>query len=195
MSEDEEEEEMDDTDDIVVTKPAPLYAVGSYVVAVYDDEWYIAQVEAEEPENECPGFLLLKYMERKGPNQFVWGSKDMLKTIDTDILREVEPPIPVSSRLWGLPKDVVKDIDRLMRVKWSIIVLCVTFKADLSFKNSCLSMSPTGTVILHFLNFSFVPMSCPYLELQYCLCFVLFCFLVVNSSQCSIIDHTFELLK
>jgi hypothetical protein len=33
----------------------------------------------------------------------------------------VEPPIPVSSRLWGLPKDVVKEVEKLFRVLWSII--------------------------------------------------------------------------
>jgi len=67
----------------------------SYVAAVYDSKWYVAQVEGEEPENECPGFTLLKYMERKGENQFVWGDgKDTLKTIDKDILRIVDPPSP-----------------------------------------------------------------------------------------------------
>jgi len=50
-------------------------------------------------------------MERKGNNQFVWGSgKDTLKTINKDIICIVDPPIPVS-RLWGLPKDVVKSIE------------------------------------------------------------------------------------
>ena len=33
----------------------------------------------------------------------------------------MEPPIPVSSRLWGLPKDVVKEVEKLFRVLWSII--------------------------------------------------------------------------
>lgn len=110
-------------DDLVQpTKYTLLHPVGSYVAAIYDREWYVAQVEAEEPENETDGYSLLKYMERKGNNQFVWGSgKDTLKTVNTDILRRVDPPIPVSSRLWGLPKDVVKDIEKRMRVKWSII--------------------------------------------------------------------------
>jgi hypothetical protein len=122
-SDEEEEEEMDD---IMATKPsAPLYAVGSYVAAVFDQDWYVAQVEAEEPENECPGFTLLKYMEIKGHNQFVRGSgKDSLKTINSDVLRVIDPPIPVSSRLWGVPKDVVKEIEKLKRVKWFFIVKC-----------------------------------------------------------------------
>jgi hypothetical protein len=122
----DEEEEEEEMDDVMATKPsAPLYAVGSYVAAVYDQDWYVAQVEAEEPENECPGFTLLKYMERKGHNQFVWGNgKDTLKTINSDVLMVIDPPIPVSSRLWGLPKEVVKEIEKLKRVKWFFIVKC-----------------------------------------------------------------------
>jgi hypothetical protein len=50
----EEEEEMDDMDVAMASKQAPLYIVGSCVAAVYDDEWYTGQVEAEKPENECP---------------------------------------------------------------------------------------------------------------------------------------------
>jgi hypothetical protein len=61
-------------------------------------------------------------MERRGPNQFVLGQKvDKLKTINRDIVMEVDPPIPVSSRLYGLPKNVVIQIEKLIRVKWSII--------------------------------------------------------------------------
>ncbi len=58
----------------------------------------------------------------EGPNQFVWGQKiDKLKMINTDIVMKVDPPIPVSCRLYGLPKNVVNQIEKLVRVKWSII--------------------------------------------------------------------------
>ena len=54
----------------------------------------------------------------------MWGSeKDTLKTINRDIIRKVDPPIPVPSRLWGLFKQDAKDVDRFLRVQWSIIVL------------------------------------------------------------------------
>jgi len=79
-------------------------------------------VEGEEPENECEGFTLLKYMERRGDNQFVWGKKDTLKTHNGDILLQVDPPEPVSSRLFGLPKIVYNEVDKLFRVKWFIIL-------------------------------------------------------------------------
>jgi hypothetical protein len=109
-------------------KQAEMFPVGGYVAAVYDGDWYVAQVEGEEPEEETEGYTLLKYMERKGNNQFVWGSgKDTLKTINKDILCIVDPPIPVSSRLWGLPKDVVKNIEKILRVKWSILLVLNRF--------------------------------------------------------------------
>ena len=40
---------------------------------------------------------------------------------------KVEPPIPVSSHYLGLPKDVVKKVEKLFRVKWSIIILLFYF--------------------------------------------------------------------
>jgi len=54
-----EEAEMDSDEDYnyelpdlldPVKKPPP-YAVGSFFAAVYDRQWFIAQVEGEEPEN------------------------------------------------------------------------------------------------------------------------------------------------
>jgi hypothetical protein len=60
-------------DDCVSQKKPPAFSVGSFVVAVYDGNWYMAQVEVEEPENECKRFTLLKYMDRKGHNKFVLG--------------------------------------------------------------------------------------------------------------------------
>lgn len=110
-------------DDCVSQKKPPAFSVGSFVVAVYDRNWYLAQVEGEEPENECEGFTLLKYMDRKGHNKFVWGEvNDLLKTINTDILLAVDPPLPNSSRFWGLPKDDLKKVENLFMVKWSIII-------------------------------------------------------------------------
>jgi len=47
----------------------------------------------------------------------VWGSDDTLKTINSDMMRVDPPPIPISSRLLGLPKKVVKEIEVLMSSK------------------------------------------------------------------------------
>lgn len=91
---------------------------------VYEKKWYLAQVEGEEPEDETEGLTLLKYryMVRVGNNQFIWGKgTDKLKTLHSDILLRVQPPIPVSSRYYGLPKDVQKEVEKLFRVLCSII--------------------------------------------------------------------------
>jgi hypothetical protein len=39
-------------------KQAEMFPVGSYVAAVYDGDWYVAQVEGEEPEEETEGYTL-----------------------------------------------------------------------------------------------------------------------------------------
>ncbi len=61
-------------------------------------DWYIGQVEGEDPDQEEEGYTLVKYMEKKGHNRFVWGTDDILKTSNNDILLLVDPPIPVSNR-------------------------------------------------------------------------------------------------
>jgi hypothetical protein len=153
--ESDSDQDYDEEEEVDRPKPAPEHAVGSFVVAVYDGNWFIAQVEAEEPENECEGFTLLKYMERHGNNQFSWGQKiDQLKTINTDILAKVDPPIPISSRHYGLPKDSVKKIETLFRVLWSIFYLKMlkglsVRKDFLSNGNVGVRLIDTGTVRLN----------------------------------------------
>jgi hypothetical protein len=99
------------------------FSVGSFVVAIYDDLWYIAQVESEQPEDKIPGCILLKYMTRKGFNQFHWDDKvqDLLRTDRRDIIMPIDPPIPVSNRYWGLPKEKLQELQKNSRVNWSII--------------------------------------------------------------------------
>ncbi len=79
-------------------------------------------MEGEDPDEESDGFTLLKYMSRIGHNQFVWGNHvDRLKTNNADILLKVESPVPISSRFFGLPKEILKKVDKLFLVTWSII--------------------------------------------------------------------------
>ena len=128
----------EDEDDGLVRKAVSEYSVGEYVVAIYDQDWFIAQVEGEEPENECDGFTLLKYMIRKGKNQFVWeedGKADLLKTINSDILLKVETPIPVTNRFFGLQKDLVKKVETLFRVKWFTFVTNIFRNILISLQN------------------------------------------------------------
>ena len=89
-----------------VYEPISGYTVGSFVVALYEMKWYVAQVEGEDPDEETEGFTLLDYMHRKGFNQFSWGDRrDILKTNNKDIICAVNPPIPISSRAMGLKQE------------------------------------------------------------------------------------------
>jgi hypothetical protein len=94
-------------------------------------------MEGEDVEDEFEGFTLLKYMERRGENQFVWGQvRDTFKTNNQDILLKVEPPVPVPSRLFGLPKNVVAEVEKLFRVKWwSITFFLLNLFADKTYGN------------------------------------------------------------
>jgi len=96
--------------------------VGTYVAAVYDNAWYICQVEGEEEEDETPGFTLLRYMNFMGHNQYFWDEKpDILKTNHLDILCKTSFPVPVSSRYMGLKKEDVVKVDKLFRFLVNIL--------------------------------------------------------------------------
>jgi hypothetical protein len=145
--EEEEEEELPELDQAGAEAGAgpssgntALYPVGSWVVAVYKAEslaeWYVAQVEGEEPEEEEEGYTLLNYMERCGFNQFRWGKKkDVLKTRDRDILLKIDPPIPVSSRYMGLPKHLVDKVYHHFGSSGYLFVGIFTFFPFFHFKN------------------------------------------------------------
>ena len=147
MSSNEEEEEQEELPEVdqagaeggagPSSGTAELYPVGSWVVAVYRAEWYVAQVEGEEPEEEEEGFTLLNYMERSGFNQFRWGKKkDVLKTRNCDILLKIDPPIPVSSRHMGLPKNLVSKVYHHFRVQW--LFICWNLFCLFSFQKNIL---------------------------------------------------------
>jgi hypothetical protein len=146
------DEELLDVDDPIEGsskdfQPLNQYLVGSFVVAVYEKAWYIAQVEGEDPDQESDGFTLLKYMSCIGHSQFVWGNHvDHLKTNNSDILLKVELPVPISSRFFGLPKEILKKVDKLFLVMWSII-----FTFILSFSRWGLDqhLPAQATVLVH----------------------------------------------
>ena len=118
---------------------SPTYNVGEYVAAIYDGLWYIAQVEGEEEDEEVTGFTLLRYMNRKGHNQFYWDSKpDLLKTNNKDILCKTQPPIPVSSRYVGYPKNVLKNVDTLRLTIFWLIFFILPCVPVVFFHNNCL---------------------------------------------------------
>jgi hypothetical protein len=54
---------------------------GSYVIARYDNEWYVVQV-VDNQENVQAGYILLHYTGKKGRNHFMWNKEkdDLLFT-------------------------------------------------------------------------------------------------------------------
>ena len=117
---DQGEDVNEDPDDVVASEePCDLeeeYSVGTFVVAMYEEEWFIGQVERERD-----GLVLVKYMKHSGghiKNSFMWpGKSDMLKTNVDDIVCKVDPPIPISSRAHGLNLKDMKIFDKKL-VKW-----------------------------------------------------------------------------
>ena len=94
----------------------PDYQVGSHVVVKYDNLWYIAQVEGEDPDDEQDWFTVMMYMDTKGNNQFIWGKIALLRTRNNNIICAVDPRVPVSSRDYGLAK---ADLDKV-RIKMQL---------------------------------------------------------------------------
>lgn len=82
---------------------------GQFVSAIYQGDWYIAQVIAVTSDAEIASLhpYSLSYMTRKGPNMFVWPDRrDELLTFHEDILTRVGAPIPLTSRgFLGLNKE------------------------------------------------------------------------------------------
>ena len=92
---------------------AATLKVGEYVAARYGDTVYVGIVEGVDPEDERDNYTLVKYMEKKGPNEYVWGKLDLLYTADDDLLCRVDPVVPVNNRTLGLNQDDFKKIKNI----------------------------------------------------------------------------------
>jgi hypothetical protein len=98
------EEDDEDEDDPAESESgaAVEYPVESFVVAVYQNQWYVGQVQnkEEEPEaEEGDHYVILSFMERiKDNNSFKWPLRpDILNMLKEDILFPCKHPIPTSS--------------------------------------------------------------------------------------------------
>ena len=85
---------------------------GTYVVAVYEGEWFIAEVCKDQKQVKT-GYTRLRYLVIKGVNCFSWGDKpDLHITLEEDIILSNVNPEPVTSRGYlGLKK---KDHERVL---------------------------------------------------------------------------------
>ena len=96
-SEDEVElEQTEEADSDLESLPEPgatSYKTGQFVVADYEDEWFLAEVALEQ-EDVAKGYTRLKYMAIKGANSFSWGLRpDIHFACNEDILLPVIPEL------------------------------------------------------------------------------------------------------
>ncbi len=104
-------------------RPPTTKIPGTMVVAVYEGEWFIAEVmEVEDQERGVPGgYTRLKFMAIKDNNVFAWPNKeDRVITYNEDILLENIHPIPLNSR--GPFGRNEKDLKRVH--SWIVVVYC-----------------------------------------------------------------------
>jgi DDE superfamily endonuclease/helix-turn-helix, Psq domain len=119
------------------------FTPGSYVVATYEREWYVAQVE-DVQDNVATGYTRLRYMAKKGRNRFMWEKPDILSTLDQDILMKVPPPVPVTTRFMGVSEAAAKQADKLLLVYLVLIFLILQ------------NLIQTFTVFIKYLRFLLV---------------------------------------
>ncbi len=85
---------------------------GSYVVAVYEEQWFLAEVSKNQTSVKS-GYLRLEYLTIKVTNSFCHPTKaDLLITPEEDIILKTVSPEPVNSRgCLGLNK---KDLSKVL---------------------------------------------------------------------------------
>jgi hypothetical protein len=122
----DKEEEPEDGNEDLPDLEGPRRACGSHVVAVYEDQWFIAEV-VQDQSNVPGGYVRLSYMVIKGSNSFIWPPKpDLMVTLEEDILLEVTIQ-PVNSRgHLGLSK---KDYEKVI----SLMVVVYYFSQNFPF--------------------------------------------------------------
>ena len=128
-SDKEEEAEMsceESSDSEELPEPINRRRPGSHVVAVYEGEWFIAEVCIDQ-RKVGPGYTRLMYMSIKGNNCFAWGPPDLHITLDEDIILNDIVPEPVTSRGHiGLKKSDLKQVVTLMVVVYfNLLFFCL----------------------------------------------------------------------
>lgn len=69
---------------------------GNYVVAIYDNEWYVGEIIETDETDKTAEINFMKKKVYKGRTQFSWPSREDVLWIEyNDIVMEVQKPIPV----------------------------------------------------------------------------------------------------
>jgi hypothetical protein len=77
---------------------AQLFLPGSYIVALYQEDWYVGQVMSKEGEPEAEGgdeYVFVTFMEKTSGGLLKWPHRsDILNVLREDVLFSCEPPAP-----------------------------------------------------------------------------------------------------
>ena len=98
---DEEEQEQEEDEDDPFPVPDVDYPVECFVIAVYNNKWYVAQVLDKDKESTAEkgdDYLILSFMEQVADrNCFKWPEKrDILNTLKDDIVYKIKNPPSIS---------------------------------------------------------------------------------------------------
>ena len=98
---DEEEEEEEELEDDPLPSADVHYPVDSFVVAVYQNKWYVAKVLDKDKEpgaEQGDEYILLSFMEQAADrNCFKWPEKkDILNTLKDDVIYKMKHPPSIS---------------------------------------------------------------------------------------------------
>lgn len=117
-----------DSRDELPDVPVARKNLTSYVVAVYEGQWFLAEIYKDQS-NVSTGYTRLNYMSIKGTNSFAWNLKeDIHIALDADILIEPVIPEPVNSRgHLGLRKKDLEKVSSLMVVVFIPIAFIRSF--------------------------------------------------------------------
>ena len=72
--------------------PDPHTFQQKYVVALYEGEWFLAEVYKDQ-KRVSAGYTKLSFMSIRGHKKFIWAKPDILDTVNEDILLKDVSPI------------------------------------------------------------------------------------------------------
>ena len=90
------------------------YKVGQWVIVIFKKEWYVGEVCSVEDD-----MIQVKCMKRIGGNlnKFAWPDKDDISWFTpTEILCNVDPPVPVTSRAFALFQENIDFINSCLEI-------------------------------------------------------------------------------
>ena len=85
-----------------------MYEIGKWVAVKFNKQWYLGEV-VDTSDNE----IEIRCMGITGGNKFAWPEKDVCWYENSDIICSIEPPTPVSHRVFGLCREDLEKVKEL----------------------------------------------------------------------------------